>query len=358
MKRIPLLSFLALAAASTFAADDFPLDAGNGEKILSPIDRSVVKVTTGKASYEIPPGMVLVPAGSFRFGDRDDSLEVELPDYAIGKFEVTNAEYAAFLEDGGDAGTPRYWENGRYPEGKANHPVLFVSFDDASAYCDWIREKTGRDVAIPSAEQWEKAARGTKGGLYPWGDEKGARYSRGKLESRFNFNAVCAAYVLAELGDTKTVYVDRSGNEGGTVMVKAIANAKGDTLSISPDGGVTAWIDHSSNLGFVNTRLYRDMVDKGGYTTPVGSYEDGKSPYGCYDMAGNAYEWTSSVITATNGAERGREVNDVRGGSWYSTGRSGVSICTGEGRARSGGYHSVGFRIAMNLNAAEKAPQR
>ena len=70
-------------------------------------------------------------------------------------------------------------------------------------------------------------------------------------------------------------------------------------------------------------------------------------------MAGNAYEWTSTLITATNGAERGKEVNDVRGGSWYSTGRSGMSLGTGEGRARLGGYHSVGFRIAMNLPAAK-----
>jgi formylglycine-generating enzyme required for sulfatase activity len=66
-------------------------------------------------------------------------------------------------------------------------------------------------------------------------------------------------------------------------------------------------------------------------------------------MAGNAYEWTSTLIIATNGAERGKEVNEVRGGSWYSTGRSGMSLGTGEGRARGMGYHSVGFRIAMAL---------
>lgn len=51
--------------------------------------------------------------------------------------------------------------------------------------------------------------------------------------------------------------------------------------------------------------------------------------------------------SATNGAERGKQVNEVRGGSWYFTGRSGMSLGTGEGRARSGGYHSVGFRVVM-----------
>ena len=73
-------------------------------------------------------------------------------------------------------------------------------------------------------------------------------------------------------------------------------------------------------------------------------------------MAGNAYEWTSTLITATNGAERGKQVNEVRGGAWYSTGRSGMSLGTGEGRARSGGYHSVGFRVARLLDAESGNP--
>jgi formylglycine-generating enzyme required for sulfatase activity len=63
-------------------------------------------------------------------------------------------------------------------------------------------------------------------------------------------------------------------------------------------------------------------------------------------MAGNAFEWTSSVVTAQNGAEAGKQVNAVRGGSWYSTGRSCQTSYRGEGRAASGGYNTVGFRVA------------
>lgn len=122
-----------------------------------------------------------------------------------------------------------------------------------------------------------------------------------------------------------------------------------NAFAVAADGVVDAWIDHDTNTGFVNTQIYRDLVDNGGFTTPVGSFPTGASHYGCHDMAGNAYEWTSSIIVATNGAERGQEVNDVLGGSWYSTGRSGQSLCTGEGRKHSGGYHSVGFRIAMEM---------
>jgi formylglycine-generating enzyme required for sulfatase activity len=71
----------------------------------------------------------------------------------------------------------------------------------------------------------------------------------------------------------------------------------------------------------------------------------GASSYGCCDMAGNAFEWTSSLIIATNGAEAGTSVNAVRGGSWYSVGTSGRTSYRGEGRAASGAYHSVGFRV-------------
>jgi len=265
--------------------------------------------------------MVLVPAGKFKFGDGADAREVNLDAYYIGRYEVTCAEYKVFLDATHYRGIPRYWKNGNFPAGKANHPVLFVSLVDAEAYCAWMSKKTGRKVVIPTAEQWEKAARGPKGWRYPWGDEKDSHYAGGKLKTRFNYNAVCAAHFLSK------------------------QSVPG--MSISPDGNVTGWMDHKRNTGFTKTDTYRRLVEEGGFTTPVGSYENGKSAYGCYDMAGNAYEWTSTLITATNGAERGQRVNEIRGGSWYSTGRSGVSIGIGEGRSRNGGYHSVGFRIAM-----------
>ena len=118
-------------------------------------------------------------------------------------------------------------------------------------------------------------------------------------------------------------------------------------LGITREGSVTGWIDHQTNTGFVNTAIYRKLVDEGGFTTPVGSYEEGKSACGCYDMAGNAYEWTTTLITAATGAEKGKTVNEIRGGSWYANGRNGCSVSIGEGREARGGYHSVGFRIAM-----------
>lgn len=344
----PLLTCLLLSLATAQAAEKFPLKSGNGILIPSPIDKTLVELKDGPKTIKIPAGMVYVPSGKFTFGEGESR---ELPPYAIARFEVTNAEYKAFIDDARYRGTPRYWKGGEYPKDKANHPVLFVSLDDAEAYCAWVSDKTGQKIVVPTAEQWEKAARGPKAYRYPWGNDKDSSYRGGKLKTHFNYNAVCAAYMLSHEAKTLTAYVDKSSQAGQEGRVEDIMTSNGKVFAVTADGGVDAWIDHDTNTGFVNTKLYRDLVDNGGFTTPVGSFPTGISHYGCHDMAGNAYEWTSSIITATNGAERGQEVNDVRGGSWYSTGRSGMSLCTGEGRKRSGGYHSVGFRIAMVWDA-------
>ena len=346
---IPLLSLSSLATAAQ------PLTAaGNGEPIFSPIEGTAIHARDGATTVNVPVGMVLIPAGKFTFGEGSQAREVTLAAYCIGRFEVTNAEYKAFLDATHHRGVPRYWKNGTYPEGKANHPVLFVSLVDAEAYCGWISKGTGWATGIPTSEQWEKAARGPQAWRYPWGNEKDSSYSGGKLKSHFNYNAVCAAYFLEKQAKTVTAYVDKSSRRGEQTRVDEIKTGNGQVFGVTRDGSVNAWIDHGTNTGFVGTEIYRKLVDDGGYTTPVGSFENGRSAHGCYDMAGNAYEWTSTLITATNGAERGKEVNDVRGGSWYSVGRSGMSLGTGEGRARNGGYHSVGFRIAMTLPEAKK----
>jgi formylglycine-generating enzyme required for sulfatase activity len=114
---------------------------------------------------------------------------------------------------------------------------------------------------------------------------------------------------------------------------------------------VTGWqYDSSTNYtwaDFAGSDQFGYLVDLyGGYSTAVGAYADGISWCGCYDMAGNAFEWTSTINTATNGAEAGTSVNVVKGGSWYATSSSGKSTGRGEGRSGTGSYHSVGFRVA------------
>jgi len=219
--------------------------------------------------------------------------------------------------------------------------VLWVSYTDVEAYCAWLTTRyPGWVVRPPTEAEWEQAARGSSGTTYPWGNDAGVSYSGGTLTSPFNYHGVCAAEYLRRFGATLATFNDPASTAFGT-------RARVDTiLRISSSGSVTGWTDTTNRAGFTNTDLYDALVAEGGFTTAVGSYPNGRSASGCNDLAGNAFEWTSSQVRATNGVEAGQLVNAVRGGSWYSNGSSCRASYRGEGRSPSGGYHSVGFRVA------------
>lgn len=119
------------------------------------------------------PQTVRIPAGPFLMGSTDEHEEpqhtVDLPEYFIGKYPVTNAEYQAFVRETGHA-PPWHWDGEAYPEERGDHPVVYVTWHDALAYCQWLSEKTGKTYRLPSEAEWEKAARGADGRTYPWGD--------------------------------------------------------------------------------------------------------------------------------------------------------------------------------------------
>lgn len=103
---------------------------------------------------------------------------------------ITNAQYAAFVDATGHRApdvdletwkgyrlirpyerTRRHaWVDGKPPPGHADHPVVMVSHDDAIAYAAWLRSRTGRPWRLPTELEWEKAARGSDGRIFPWGD--------------------------------------------------------------------------------------------------------------------------------------------------------------------------------------------
>ena len=129
--------------------------------------------TTGQAPAE-PTGpvlvrhpgdgktMALVPAGVFPSGPRNESIW--LPAYYIDIYPTTNADYANFIAAIGHPAPP-HWIDGRVPDGLGNHPVVHVTHHDAAAYAAWAGKR------LPTAEQWEKAARGAHGRTYPWGNQ-------------------------------------------------------------------------------------------------------------------------------------------------------------------------------------------
>jgi len=125
---------------------------------------------------------VEVPAGPFLMGsdprkdrhtrrDEQPQRQVTLDRYWMGKTPVTNAQYAAFVAATGHR-VPDHWMNERPPEGKEAHPVVHVSWEDAVAFCSWASELGHGEVRLPTEAEWEKAARGTDGRPYPWGDAK------------------------------------------------------------------------------------------------------------------------------------------------------------------------------------------
>jgi len=113
-----------------------------------------------------------------------------LPAYRITRTPVSNAAYAAFVTDTGHpvpdvdaetwagyglihpyARTRRHaWRDGRPPPGRETHPVVLVSHADAVAYAEWLSRRSGQRWRLPSEAEWEKAARGSDGRRFPWGD--------------------------------------------------------------------------------------------------------------------------------------------------------------------------------------------
>ena len=119
--------------------------------------------------------MVYVPAGEFTMGDNDlnksrrdcPAHKVYLDAYWIDKNLVTVAQYRKFCKaTGRNMADPPKWG------WKDDHPIVNVTWHDATAYCDWA------GTALPTEAQWEKAARGTDGRKYPWGNQ----WDPGKLQ--------------------------------------------------------------------------------------------------------------------------------------------------------------------------------
>lgn len=215
----------------------------------------------------IPP-VCEVPAGAFVMGsdpNRDAGAQpseqpqhtVTLPVYEISRFPVTVAEYACFVRAGQREPQQPTFQNSvvDWPTQlqRLDHPVVCESWNDARSYAGWLSYVTDQPWRLPTEAEWEKAARGTDGRLYPWSD------------------------------------------------------------------GFEQWRCNTLESG-KNT------------TTPVGTYPAGASPSGAQDMAGNVWEWTSSLYKSyPHKKADGREDQNstdkrvLRGGSW--------SYVTGDARA-------------------------
>jgi toxoflavin biosynthesis protein ToxD len=275
------------------------------------------------------PDMLAVPAGPFRMGTLEADApriieqyahahvtprflakempqhEVDVGAFKIARLPVTNREYAAFVTATG-ARPPRSWPKGTLPEGRGNHPVVRIDHDEAVAYAAWLAGETGRPFRLPTEAEWEKAARGTDGRVYPWGN-----YFDPARCNTLEGNTFSGLYQHA-----RPVY--------GVVM------------------RVGSFV--------VDRGLIGERFDKLVDTTPVGIYPHGASPYGALDMAGNAEEWTADRFALYPGYPFGDRYDwsaedwVCRGGAWNRPGdvarvarRHGNFVGTG----------SIGLRLAL-----------
>jgi formylglycine-generating enzyme required for sulfatase activity len=236
--------------------DAYVATAATGEKIPHPLSRKTYKQTLADGTtIEVPEGMVYVPAGEFTMGEKESEHKVYLDAYFIGKYEVTNAEWKVFRDVTSSVPPPKSWEGGQIPVGKENHPVVFVCWGWIQEYCEWVTRLrqgfggqgagTTWELRLPTEAQWERAARGPKGYVYPWGSEWNPKCC--------NWRGMWAAKYGLEFNITEGVPLNQ-------------------------------W------MAFAKSEKYGQET-RSGLTMPVGSFPNGKSFYGCYDMAGNASEF-------------------------------------------------------------------
>lgn len=173
-----------------FQWSDYFSDKGSTDLL-----RAVYRYLAKDILLAINPELVRIEAGEFSMGSdtslnkhsRDEEQpthKVFMSEFFIGRYPVTNLEYQSFLietrREYSEYKSPAHWRGIRYPKEKEQHPVVNVSWIDADNYCRWLAVKTGKPYRLPTEAEWEKAARGEKGYLYPWGNKWNSRLCNNK----------------------------------------------------------------------------------------------------------------------------------------------------------------------------------
>lgn len=152
-----------------------------------------------------------IPAGEFIY---QDGKHLNLPSFKISRYLVTNAQFQAFVQATDGYAEPRWWQGLKKPETdqqsrwqESNRPVERVDWYEAFAFCRWLSFKTGLNISLPTEQQWEKAARGTEGREYSWGNEFRSEYCNGE-----NSLGETSAVGIYPQGQAASGAMDMAGN--------------------------------------------------------------------------------------------------------------------------------------------------
>lgn len=144
-------------------------------------------------------------------------------DFRIGKTEVTMKQFEAFVKDTGyngedfpsSKGSEPFlmdWKAGKPPAGKGRHPVCYLNWHHAKAYCAWLARKSGLDVHLPTDAQWTLAAAGKEGRAYPWGNDWDPKRCNWGDEGKVDGWVESAPVGSFPKGATPTGLLDMAGN--------------------------------------------------------------------------------------------------------------------------------------------------
>ncbi|MBK6932615.1 MAG: SUMF1/EgtB/PvdO family nonheme iron enzyme [Saprospirales bacterium] len=279
-------------------------------------DPAATAPTPGAPIPDLPP-MARIPGGTFMMGSNDGESdekpphEVTIGEFWMGKYEVTNAQFAAFLNNDSGAGKNLdEWIDldGTYDgekcrimrtaggaftveKGYENYPVIYVSWYGARAYCAWVSALTKQNYRLPTEAEWEYAAgNGGKHTKYSWGDDP------------------------------------PSGKQGGNVA------------------------DETAKKRYSDWTIFDGYTDGHVYTAPVGQFD--ANAFGLHDMSGNVWEWcsdwygaySSGSQTDPTGPSSG-SVRVIRGGSWSDV-PQGCRVADRDYDAPGYRVNVTGFRLA------------
>jgi len=185
------------------------------DKEFAPVPPYYPEKEVSEDQVDIPNSMVFVPGGNFLFGiEKEDE---KTGPFLIDTYPVTCEEYFKFCEET-KYPKPWDWGYGKYLLGMENHPVIFVNANDARAFAAWAGKR------LPTEMEWEKAAGGTDGRLYPWGDDFIAE------------NCLCKNHVVPKITAAVDTYKNAAGPYGVCDMVGNVSEWV--EQEFKPDGPV------------------------------------------------------------------------------------------------------------------------